>query len=146
MWYTIQTGDSLSLLAQRYLGSLMLYMDIFDANRDVLVDPNIVQAGQRIWIPVDGKAKPDLLAQTQAPSIPQTSSPSPYEMGPPSPYQSTFPSSGSQTVLPDQPSAVLPPSQTAIQDGFLRGLDTQKLMLYGGIGLGVLGALALALR
>ena len=40
--HKIVDGDTLPLLAQRYLGSASRAMEIFQANRDVLSDPNIL--------------------------------------------------------------------------------------------------------
>jgi nucleoid-associated protein YgaU len=40
--HKIVDGDTLQLLAERYLGSSSRAMEIFEANRDVLSDPNIL--------------------------------------------------------------------------------------------------------
>lgn len=60
MWYTVKAGDSLSKLAQEHLGNMMDYMLIFEANKDVLSNPDNVPIGAKIWIPVGGAAKPTL--------------------------------------------------------------------------------------
>jgi nucleoid-associated protein YgaU len=49
--YTVQAGDTLSAIAKRFFGSASEYMKIFEANRDVLSDPNRVQTGQQLKIP-----------------------------------------------------------------------------------------------
>lgn len=49
--YVVQSGDTLSKIAQRYYGDASLYNKIFDANRDVLKDPNKIQPGQKLRIP-----------------------------------------------------------------------------------------------
>jgi len=49
--YVVQSGDSLSKIAQRYYGDASLYDKIFQANRDVLKDPNKIQVGQKLRIP-----------------------------------------------------------------------------------------------
>jgi len=49
--YVVQSGDTLSKIAQRYYGDASLYNKIFEANRDVLKDPNKIQPGQKLRIP-----------------------------------------------------------------------------------------------
>lgn len=49
--YTVQPGDSLSVISERVYGSASQYMKIFEANRDQLSDPNKIQAGQKLKIP-----------------------------------------------------------------------------------------------
>jgi nucleoid-associated protein YgaU len=44
-------GDSLRSLAQRYLGSSDRYMEIYEANRDVLASPDLLRIGMRLRIP-----------------------------------------------------------------------------------------------
>jgi len=49
--HVVQSGDTLSKLAQRYYGDASLYTKIFQANRDILSDPNKIQVGQKLRIP-----------------------------------------------------------------------------------------------
>jgi nucleoid-associated protein YgaU len=49
--YVVQSGDSLSKIAQKYYGDPALYTKIFEANRDLLKDPNKIQPGQKLRIP-----------------------------------------------------------------------------------------------
>ena len=49
--YTVQSGDTLSALARKFLGSANDYMDIFNANRDQLTDPDKIRPGQVLKIP-----------------------------------------------------------------------------------------------
>ena len=49
--YVVQAGDTLSKIAQRYYGDATLYTKIFEANRDVLKDPNRIFPGQKLRIP-----------------------------------------------------------------------------------------------
>ena len=44
--YTVQSGDTLSKIAKEHLGNANAYMDIFNANRDQLSDPDKIQPGQ----------------------------------------------------------------------------------------------------
>lgn len=50
-WYVVQKGDTLSHLAKRYYGKAGLYMKIFNANKDILTDPNLIKIGQKLRIP-----------------------------------------------------------------------------------------------
>ena len=49
--YTVKSGDTLGEIAKRELGSANKYMEIFNANRDLLKDPNLIQPGQVLKIP-----------------------------------------------------------------------------------------------
>ena len=49
--YVVQPGDSLSKIAQKYYGDAALYPRIFEANRDLLKDPNKISPGQKLRIP-----------------------------------------------------------------------------------------------
>jgi nucleoid-associated protein YgaU len=49
--YVVQAGDTLSKIAQRFYGDATLYTKIFEANRDVLKDPNRISPGQKLRIP-----------------------------------------------------------------------------------------------
>jgi nucleoid-associated protein YgaU len=49
--YTVQPGDSLSIIAKRVYGDANQYMKIFEANRDKLQDPNKIYPGQQLTIP-----------------------------------------------------------------------------------------------
>jgi len=49
--YVVQAGDSLSKIAQKYYGDPALYTKIFEANRDLLKDPDKISPGQKLRIP-----------------------------------------------------------------------------------------------
>ena len=49
--YTVKSGDTLGEIAKRELGSANKYMDIFNANRDQLSDPDKIKPGQVLKIP-----------------------------------------------------------------------------------------------
>ena len=49
--YTVQKGDTLSAIARRFLGDGNAYMEIFNANRDQLSDPDMIKPGQVLKIP-----------------------------------------------------------------------------------------------
>lgn len=50
-YYTVQKGDSLSLIAKRAYGNAMRYPELFEANREVIKDPDLIYPGQTIRIP-----------------------------------------------------------------------------------------------
>ncbi len=49
--YTVAAGDSLSKIAKQFYGNANQYNKIFEANRNVLTDPNMVKVGQELVIP-----------------------------------------------------------------------------------------------
>jgi LysM repeat protein len=49
--YEVVSGDTLGAIAQKYYGKASLYMKIFDANRDILDDPDLIKVGQKLKIP-----------------------------------------------------------------------------------------------
>jgi nucleoid-associated protein YgaU len=49
--YTVQSGDTLSAIAKKFLGNANEYMEIFNANRDQLSDPDKIKPGQVLKIP-----------------------------------------------------------------------------------------------
>ena len=55
IYYTVESGDSLSKIAKRFLGDAMKYPDIFEANKEVIKDADLIYPGQKIRIP-GGKA------------------------------------------------------------------------------------------
>jgi len=49
--YTVQSGDSLSKISKQFYGDANQYNKIFEANRDILSDPNRINPGQTLKIP-----------------------------------------------------------------------------------------------
>ncbi len=49
--YTVQEGDTLSGIAKRHLGNANRYMEIFNLNRDVLTNPDLIRIGQNLKLP-----------------------------------------------------------------------------------------------
>ena len=49
--YTVKSGDTLSAISKRFLGSANRYMDIFNVNKDQLSDPDKIKVGQTLTIP-----------------------------------------------------------------------------------------------
>ena len=51
--YEIVSGDTLGGIAKKFYGKAGLYTKIFEANRDIIDDPNKIYPGQKIKIPMD---------------------------------------------------------------------------------------------
>jgi nucleoid-associated protein YgaU len=49
--YTVVKGDSLSKIAKRLLGDAKLWPRIYDANRSIIDDPDLIHPGQVLTIP-----------------------------------------------------------------------------------------------
>ena len=49
--YTVQPGDSLRAIAQRYYGDEMQWQRIYQANRDKIQNPDLIHPGQEFIIP-----------------------------------------------------------------------------------------------
>jgi nucleoid-associated protein YgaU len=52
-YYIIKSGDTLSKIAKQYYGDATKYPRIFEANREVIQDANLIFPGQKIRIPTD---------------------------------------------------------------------------------------------
>lgn len=50
-YYTIEKGDTLYAVAKEFYGDGMKYPQIFEANREVIEDPDKIYPGQKIRIP-----------------------------------------------------------------------------------------------
>lgn len=51
-YYIIKKGDTLSAIAKQFYGKANDYPKIFEANREVIKDPNLIFPGQKIRIPM----------------------------------------------------------------------------------------------
>lgn len=49
--YVVQSGDSLSKIAQRFYGNATEWPKIHEANRDQIKDPDLIYPGQKLIIP-----------------------------------------------------------------------------------------------
>jgi nucleoid-associated protein YgaU len=49
--YTVKPGDTLSKISREFYGDANQYTKIFEANRNVLRDPNKINPGQELLIP-----------------------------------------------------------------------------------------------
>jgi nucleoid-associated protein YgaU len=50
-YHEVKKGDTLWKIAVQYYGDGSLYPKIFEANRDILKDPNMIKVGQKLRIP-----------------------------------------------------------------------------------------------
>jgi nucleoid-associated protein YgaU len=49
--HVVVKGDTLSKIAAKYYGDPSLYKKIFEANRDVIKNPDLIQIGWKLKIP-----------------------------------------------------------------------------------------------
>ncbi len=49
--HTVESGESLSKIAKHYYGDAMKYNAIFEANRNILNNPDLIHPGQELVIP-----------------------------------------------------------------------------------------------
>jgi nucleoid-associated protein YgaU len=49
--YVVQPGDSLSKIAGELMGDATRWKEIWEANKDQIKDPNLIQIGQELRIP-----------------------------------------------------------------------------------------------
>jgi phage tail protein X len=52
-YYVIERGDTLSHIAKRYYGNASKWPRLFEANREVIQDPDKIFPGQKIRVPLD---------------------------------------------------------------------------------------------
>jgi len=50
-YYVIEKGDTLWAIASKFLGNGSKYPEIFEANKEVIEDPDLIFPGQKIRIP-----------------------------------------------------------------------------------------------
>ena len=49
--HVVVSGDTLGAIARKYYGKASMYMKIFEANKDVLKNPDVIKPGQKLRIP-----------------------------------------------------------------------------------------------
>lgn len=49
--HTVQPGETLSSIAKQHYGDSGQYMKIFEANREILSSPDVIQPGMELKIP-----------------------------------------------------------------------------------------------
>jgi LysM repeat protein len=50
-YYTVKPGDTLWKLSSSYFGKGSRYMEIFEANKDILKNPDLIKVGQKLRLP-----------------------------------------------------------------------------------------------
>ena len=50
-WHEVQKGETLWKIAEQYYGDGALYGKIFQANRDIVKNPDRINVGQKLRIP-----------------------------------------------------------------------------------------------
>jgi LysM repeat protein len=53
--YTVQSGDTLGKIAQRFLEKANRYPEIFELNKDILKNPDLIHPGQVLKMPWKNK-------------------------------------------------------------------------------------------
>jgi hypothetical protein len=66
-FYTVESGDTLSAVASKTLGSARKFEAIYDANRDVLATPNSLRIGMKLRIPQTAESVAKRPAETTMP-------------------------------------------------------------------------------
>jgi hypothetical protein len=89
--YTVQRGDTLYGISQRYWGNGKYWPALYQANRSKISDPNLIYAGQVVTIP-SGRHQ---ASSAPAPSTPASSTWAPSTADSASSASSRWPSSGS---------------------------------------------------
>ena len=72
--YTVQPGDTLSSIAQRFYGSTADWRSLYEANRSVIENPNVIYPGQVLNVPYGPPATSTTSAATSAGSTVLTAS------------------------------------------------------------------------
>ncbi len=49
--HKVESGDTLGKIAKEYLGEAGKYMEVFNANKDQLSNPDLIKVGQELKIP-----------------------------------------------------------------------------------------------
>ncbi len=72
--HIVQPGDTLSGIAQKYLGSASRYLEIYEANKNILSGPDQLKLNMKLVIPVNGmKSNPEPIKQARKPTSPAVS-------------------------------------------------------------------------
>ncbi|MGC9357476.1 MAG: LysM peptidoglycan-binding domain-containing protein [Anaerolineae bacterium] len=60
--YTVKAGDNLRKIAKKMLGDADKWKEIYEANQDVIKDPDVIDVGMELEIPGDeprAKSRPE---------------------------------------------------------------------------------------
>ena len=78
--YVVQSGDNFSRISRKHYGDAKYWKRIFDANKQVVSDPNLLRPGQKLVIPKLATARP---APAVATPTPRNPTPAPTAPSPP---------------------------------------------------------------
>jgi nucleoid-associated protein YgaU len=53
--HKVAKGENLSVIAKKYFGNANKYMEIYNTNKDILKNPDLIQIGQDLKIPFPSK-------------------------------------------------------------------------------------------
>jgi len=51
--YTVKPGDSLRKIAKEFLGAERRWKEIYEANKEMIQNPDLIYAGQNFYIPAE---------------------------------------------------------------------------------------------
>ncbi len=72
--HVVQPGETLSGIAQKYLGSASRFLEIYEANRNVLSGPDQLKPNMKLSIPVKGaKTRPEVIKEARKSGKPKVS-------------------------------------------------------------------------
>lgn len=80
--HRVADGDTLSKLAQRYLGAGARYLEIFEFNRGTLQTPNVLPIGATLRIPPRGASPAAIQAESATGAMPNGSADAPKPLAP----------------------------------------------------------------
>jgi LysM repeat protein len=112
--YTVQHGDTLYGIAQRFYGDGKYWHGLYQANRSKISNPNLIWAGDKLTIPSRDQVAKASGSSTSAPSTATPSTPASTTSAPSTPATSTQSSSGSTSTSSSSASSAV---QTDIADG-----------------------------
>jgi len=75
--YTVKSGDTLGAIAQRELGSSGQWRTLWEANRSIVANPNVIRPGMVLTIPTRGASGPATPAPIAPTPTPEAPTPSP---------------------------------------------------------------------
>lgn len=79
--YTVRAGDTLGAIAQRELGSEAQWRALYEANRRVIANPNLIRPGQVLTLPSRGTPAPSGPTPTPNAPTPTPAAPTPVAPG-----------------------------------------------------------------
>lgn len=63
--YIIKSNDSLSMIAKNLLGDVNKWVELYELNKDIIKNPDIIEPGMSLQLPVENKKEPQAPKETQ---------------------------------------------------------------------------------